>query len=724
MKKFYKIAVAGDPNCGKTTLFNQLTGAHQHTGNYPGVTVDSHSGTMRIDDIEIQLVDIPGIYSLSSNSPEQRVALEELLKSDIDMILNIVDCTKLQRELYLSTQLAELHIPMLIAFNMWDEAEKAGIRFDMKRLSTFFGAPIVRTVGISSSGVDELRGAIKEYLPELANHRMPKLEYGKDFDDAIEEVSKAVETCPGREKFAHIPARFFAIKLLEQDSAVTGMAEFKPAQKTVSEQLDHLIRKHDIQAETFMADRRYAMISGACRGCISYSASKRLEISNKIDAVLTNRFLGLPLFLVIMYLVFWFTFTCGDPLMGYIESAFAWLGDCVNALWPEGRLPYLNSLLVDGIISGVGGVIVFLPNILLLYLAISFLEDSGYMSRAAFVMDGIMRFFGLQGRSFVPLVLGFGCTVPAIMATRAIESDRDRKTTIMVLPLMSCGARLPIYALIIPVFFAPKHQPLMMFTIYLIGVVIALIGARLLKHTLFKGEGEVYLMELPPYRLPTAKSIVFHTWNRCKEYLHKAGTIILLVTILLFICNTQPVRRTFTQDYAGKIAALEEKLEQSTEEEKEQHEEAIAKLQAQRQAEIMEHTITGRVGHAIEPFFRPLGFDWRIATSMLGALSAKEIFVSQLGVIFSLGDDADEESAPLRQHLRENYTPLVGFCIMLFSLLSIPCMATLAIIKSELGSWKYALAEAAGLLTLAYLVTLIVYQLGSLLKIGTTMLAG
>ena len=451
MKKHFKVALAGNPNCGKTCIFNALTGARQHVGNYPGVTVESKSGSFVLNDMEIELIDLPGVYSLSSSSPEEDVVFQELTKPGIDLILNVVDSSIPRRSLYLTTQLAELHIPMLLAFNMSDDAKKKGLKFDIPKLEKYFGSPIVQTVGSRTDGVRPLLSKLAETLPQLENHGVPMLTYGEDIDDAIKAVADRIDALDV-EKYKHIPARFFAIKLLEHDTAAMRIPEFKAAHDEVEAQIKHLWDKHAIEADTFMADRRYAMLAGACRDAISMTQEKRREISDKIDAVMTNKFLGLPLFLLIIYATFWFTFTLADPFMGYIEDFFAWLGDTVKAVWSEDALPYLRDLVTDGIIGGVGGVIVFLPNILFLFFAIAILEDSGYMARAAFVMDGIMRKFGLQGRSFVPLVLGFGCSVPAIMATRVIESDRDRKVTVMVLPLMSCGARLPIYALIIPAF--------------------------------------------------------------------------------------------------------------------------------------------------------------------------------------------------------------------------------------------------------------------------------
>ncbi|MEA4863583.1 MAG: ferrous iron transport protein B [Victivallaceae bacterium] len=714
MKKNFRIALAGNPNCGKTCIFNALTGARQHVGNYPGVTVESKTGEFVLNGMRIELIDLPGVYSLSSSSPEEDVVFQELTGPGIDLIINVIDSTIPRRSLYLTTQLAELHIPMLLAFNISDEARAKGLRFDLPKLEKYFGSPAVETVGCRAGGVRLLLNKLAETLTDLDNHGVPMLTYGADIDDAIGKVSADIDAL-GVEKYRHIPSRFFAIKLLERDGSVLRLPEFRPVYDKVEEQFRHLWSKHAIEADTFMADCRYAMLSGACRDAISMTRERRREISDRIDTVMTNKYIGLPLFFFIIYLTFYFTFTCAEPFMGWIESGFGWLSDGVRSLWPAATLPYMRNLLTDGVIGGVGGVLVFLPNILFLFFAIAILEDSGYMSRAAFVMDGVMRRFGLQGRSFVPLVLGFGCNVPAIMATRCIESERDRKTTIMVLPLMSCGARLPIYALIIPAFFAMKYQALMMWIIYLIGVIVALVAARLMKNTLFKGDGEVYLMELPPYRMPTLKSLMLHMWDRGRMYLHKAGTIILLTSIVLYIANTFPEKKTFSRDYDAQTAQIEEAPPA------EGSDDAIAAIENAKQAEAMEYTISGRVGKFLEPVFRPIGFDWKLTTASIGALAAKEVFVSQLGILYAEGE-ADEESVPLREQLIANYTPLQGFCIMLFSLLSIPCLATLAVIKREMNSWKMAVAEAGGLFALAYVATLIVYQAGLMLNLGTRLL--
>ena len=718
MSRKYRIVLAGNPNCGKTTIFNCLTGARQHVGNYPGVTVESKTGEFMLGEDEIELIDIPGVYSLSSSSPEEGVAFEELTKPGIDLIMNVIDSSIPQRSLYLSTQLAELHIPMLIVFNMSDEAKKKGLKFNIPKLQSYFGCSIVQTVGSRGDGIDKLKNALAESLLHLEDHDVPKLTYGADVDDAIHEIVEWIEPAM-TDRVRHIPARFFAIKLLEKDTCVMRLPEFQGLDAIIDAQITHLYARHAITAETFMADCRYAMISGACRDAISFTQERRREISDKIDAVVTNQWIGLPLFFVVMYLMFWFTFTCAAPMTAGIEWLFAWIQGLIERFWSPDVQPVLRSLLIDGVIHGVGGVVVFLPNILFLFLAIAFLEDTGYMARAAFVMDGIMRKFDLQGKSFVPLVLGFGCNVPAIMATRSIESERDRRTTILVLPLMSCGARLPIYVLLVPAFFAVKYQAFIMFLIYAIGVAFAMLAARLLKSTLFRGEGEVYLMELPPYRVPTAKSILLHMWDRGVMYLKKAGTIILGVSVLLFIANNFPEKTTFDADYGAQIMAVAADTSLTAAEQAA----AVRRIDNLRRAEAAEYTVSGRVGKFLEPAFKPIGFDWRVTTAAIGALAAKEVFVSQLGILYAEGEVAEDapedEQEPLRRQLRRAYTPLQGFCMMLFCLLSIPCLATLAIIRKELNSWKWMFFEAAGLFLLAYVTTLIVYQVGLLLKIGT-----
>jgi len=427
-----------------------------------------------------------------------------------------------------------------------------------------------------------------------------------------------------------------------------------------------------------------------CQETVRSTVETRHTVSDRIDEIVIHRFWGLPIFLGLMYAVFWLTFTAGTPPMDWIDAAFGWLGGAVAGWWPEGSESLLQSLLVDGVIAGVGGVLIFLPNILLLFLAIAVLEDSGYLARAAFLMDRLMHRIRLHGKSFIPMLTGFGCSIPAIMATRTLESRRDRLTTMLVIPLVSCGARLPIYALIIPAFFPQAWRAPMLWILYMTGIGLAILCAKLLRSTLFRGETVPFVMELPPYRLPTWKGIWMHMWDRGGAYLKKAGTVILAISIVLWALTTFP-----------RLEGVDESLPEEAQ-----------------QAEVLAHTVAGRIGHALEPVIRPLGFDWRIGTAMIGAFAAKEVFVAQLGIVYSVGE-ADEESEPLREKLKQNYSPLVGFCIMLFMLISAPCMATIAVTKRESHSWSWALFQLGGLTLLAWVVTFAVYQAGMWLGMGT-----
>lgn len=756
-----RIALVGNPNCGKTCIFNGLTGARQHVGNYPGVTVESKSGRFILDGRDVELVDLPGIYTLSSHSPEEKVVFQELTGKATrpDLILNIVDSSVPERSFYLTSQLASLGIPTLLVLNMSDEADRKRIHFNHKQMEEFFGVHVVRTVGRTAEGVRPLIEALSVFLHYGMENPPVALGYGEDVEREIVALLPRVQKAMP-EDLAPESARFLSIKLLERDTtveALPGVKELVPAAK------EALSRIGDTGDGTSLAVKRFAMLSEFAAKAIVQGEKENRERGFKVDKVLTSPWLGIPIFLAIIYLTFWFTFTLGDPFMGWIEDGFGWLSDLVKNVWPDGKAEYFRDLVTDGIIGGVGGVLVFLPNIVLLFIAIVLLEDSGYMARAAFVMDGLMRKFGLHGRSFVPLVMGFGCNVPAIMATRTIESQRDRRTTIMVLPAMSCGARLPIYALVIPVFFTGTTRSVVMFGLYVLGVVVALIAARIMKSTLFKGDDETFLMELPPYRMPTFRSLVMHVWDRAKMYLHKAGTIILFTSIVLYFFNTLPARTEFSKDYDKEIAAVQEAIDGleaavpadnqavaavkdaiAADEEADPSEildaaiaEATAKgdegaatvgylnilkdiqekegeietLENERSAETMDYTISGRIGHALQPLFAPIGFDDKLVTASLAGLAAKEVFVSQLGILYAEGE-ADEENEGLRAQLRAHYTPLQGVSILIFSLLSIPCFATLAVIKRELNSWKWLAYECIGLFAVAYLLTMVVYQVG------------
>ena len=687
MKKPIMVALAGNPNSGKTTLFNNITGSRQHVGNYPGVTVEKKEGTCRHGERELKVVDLPGTYSLTAYSVEELVARNSIIDEKPDVVIDVVDASNLERNLYLGVQLLELGVPVVFAFNMSDVAKSRGLDFDLDTLALLLGAPIIPTVGNKNIGMRELLDAAVRVADAGQPVDALEINYGTDIERAIAAVRQQVQHHTDFVNDAE--ARWTAVKLLENDPEVAKQFFAPEVLETVGAEQARIEKLLGDTAEMIIADRRYGFISGVCRQAVRSTVEARRTRSDRIDEIVIHRFWGLPIFLGLMYLVFWLTFTVGTPPMDWIEGFFGWLGEFVGGWWPEGSESLLKSLLVDGIIGGVGGVLVFLPNILLLFLAIAVLEDSGYMARAAFMMYRLMNKIGLHGKSFIPMLTGFGCSIPGIMATRTLESRRDRLTTMLVLPLMSCGARLPIYALIIPAFFPEAWHAPMLWIIYMIGIVLAIVCAKLLRSTIFKGESVPFVMELPPYRVPTLKSVLIHMWERGGVYLKKAGTLILAISVLLWVMTSFPKPK----DVDPNLSAEDQ------------------------QAAELSYSIAGRIGHAMEPLIKPMGFDWRIGTAMIGAFAAKEVFVAQMGIVYSVGE-ADEESEPLRDKLRANYSPLAGFCIMLFMLISAPCMATIAVTKRESNSWKWALFQLVGLTLLAYGVTLVVYQVGSALGIG------
>lgn len=686
-KKTITVALAGNPNSGKTTVFNALTGARQHVGNYPGVTVEKKEGTRDYKGYRIRFVDLPGTYSLTAHSIEEVVARDFIINEHPDVVVDIVDASNFERNLYLATQVLELNVPMVLVLNMADIAAKQGLTFDADAIGEYFRAGVVFTIGSKAEGITELLDAVIAKAEETDKPAgIHSIHYGGDIEKEIEKIEPLVSR---EHKLAvKYGTRWLSLKLLERDEQILELGHKPEVIEAVEKSISHLERLYSDSPEILIAEKRYGFVSGVYEKAVRNSVMQRHEISDQVDKVLLNRVLGLPIFLGMMYLVFKFVFWVGDPLMSIIESGFQILETYINGFWPEGSESLIRSLLVDGIISGVGGVIVFLPNIVLLFLAISLLEDTGYMARAAFLMDRVMKKIGLHGRSFIPMMIGFGCSVPAIMGTRILEDRKSRLATIMVLPLMSCGARLPIYALIIPAFFKPRWHGLMMLIIYVIGIVLAILLAMLLRRSLLKGQSGMFLMELPPYRMPTMQGLFTHMWERSWLYLKKAGTIILLISILLWGMMTFP----------------------------QANEEQLAGLAPEEAAQVeLEHSIAGRIGKAIEPVIAPMGFDYRIGTALIGAVAAKEVFVAQLGIVFSMGE-ADEESEPLRSKLKANYSGLQGFCVMLFCLISAPCMATLAICRRETNSWKWALFQFGGLTLVAYVITVIVFQAESLFQ--------
>ena len=744
MKENLTIALAGNPNAGKTTIYNALTGARQHIGNYPGVTVEKKESTITYNNQQLKIIDLPGTYSLTAYSVEEVVARNVIINEKPDVVVDIIDSSNLERNLYLAVQLMELRIPLVFVFNMKDMAQEMGIKIDIKSLSHLFGVPIVETVGSKGDGVKNiLDEAIK--AAKVPDIKYPVITYDKVIEkyvNSVEELIKQHST-----NIENYNTRWLAVKLLEGDKDVMQVVPSPIVAEEVKRAEIEIDKMLGDSPETAIASARYGFISGACQECVTTTVEARHNMSDAIDSVLVNRVLGIPIFLGLMYLVFQLTFTLGDPFMGWIEQFFGFLGDKASVLITH---DLLRSLVVDGIIGGVGGVIVFLPNIIFLFIAIAVLEASGYMARVAFFMDKVMHKIGLHGKSFIPFLIGFGCSVPAIMATRTLDNQRDRILTMLVTPFMSCGARLPIYLLIIPAFF-DKNQALVLWIVYLIGIVMAIIVAKILGMTVLKGESAPFVMELPPYRIPTLKGVLMQMWERSWLYLKKAGTIILFVSIVMWSLTVFPLfPEEKVAEYEKGLPELEQVVEEKSAElaeigyvimtdENMQEAESVnsklsdmelakaEKIAAELEAASMqieeinnkvaeaelEYSAAGRIGKFIEPVLTPIGFDWKIGTALIGAFAAKEVFVAQMGIVYSLGE-AGEDSEALRDKLRENYSPLVGFAIMVFALLSAPCMATFAIVKRESNSWKWAFLQFFGMTVIAYIVTLIIYQTGRL----------
>jgi ferrous iron transport protein B len=681
------VALAGNPNSGKTSVFNMLTGASHHVANYPGTTVETVQGTCTHGDFRIVFVDLPGAYGLTTFSAEELVARNFIIDEKPDIVVNVIDASNLERNLYLTTQLIELGVPIVLAFNMSDIAVQRGIIFDTRRLSELLEAPIVRTVASKSQGRVDLLNAIIAQANTPRKLRTHHITYG----DEIENALKTLELLVNSSHFdiaARYGSRWVALKLLEQDGDITAKVGDSRLIEVVNGAVAKLKTIFRDDPEVIIAERRYGFISGACQESVKNTVELTHTTSDLADAVLTHRVFGLPIFLLMMYLVFYLTFSIAAYPMAWLERFFGWLSSAIALIWSANDGNWLRSLVIDGIIPGVGGVLVFLPNILLLFLAIAILEDSGYMARAAFIMDRLMHKIGLHGKSFIPMLIGFGCSVPAIMATRILENKRNRLTTIMILPLMSCGARLTIYGLLIPAFFSQNWRGPVLWLIYLAGIILAVIAAKVLRLTVFRGENTDFVMELPPYRVPTFKSLSAHTWLRGWLYLKKAGTVILAFSIILWAAMNYP--RVSEQSVTGLSP------------------DQIRQTQ-------LANSVIGRVGRAIEPVIKPLGFDWKIGTALIGATAAKELFVSQLGIIYAVSShDGSSPAATLRQHLQADYSSLVGFCIMLFCLISSPCAATIVVTRSEAGSWFWAAFQFVSLTVLAYIITFAVYQIGSL----------
>jgi ferrous iron transport protein B len=688
-QKTVRVALAGNPNAGKTTLFNALTGAHHKVGNYPGVTVERREGQRSRGGRHYRFIDLPGIYSLTAYSMDEVVARDFLLNEKPDLIVDVLDSTNLERHLYLCLQFQELGIPVIGALNMSDEAEAKGLKIDDAALSAVLGIPMVKTVGPKGDGVDRLLDVIDELVdgaalrPSTAANvaEVRSVRYGDEVEMKLEGLVKAIEADAAFA--ARYPARWMAVKLLEKDAHAALRLETHRDGAAVAalakDAVAWLEKHYGKDAEIVVSEQRYGYIRGAVKEVIQVVRKADFSLTESIDRVIMNPILALPIFAGVLWSVFQLTFLLGEYPMAWLEGFFGFLGEAAAAALPEGLL---QSLVVDGIIGGVGGVFSFVPLIIILFFLLSILEDVGYMSRAAFATDKLLHAFGLHGQSIFPMMLGFGCSVPAIMAARTLKSPRDRIVTIMVIPFMSCGAKLPVHVLLAAAFF-PENAANMVMLVYAIGVVLALVSAWLLKKTILRGEPTPFVMELPPYRAPTLRGVLWHVWEKSWSYIKKAGTIILAASVLIWAITTFP---SYEQG-EGKAA--------------------------------LEYSVAGRLGKLIEPAVRPLGFDWKIGVATVTGFAAKEVVVSTLGILYGVGGEETEESLTLREALVADpvMNPLVAFVLMLFTLIMPPCFAALATIRAELG-WKWLGITFAFLLGTGWVVGLVVYQGGRLLGLA------
>ena len=720
-RKKLRVALVGNPNCGKTSLFNLASGAHEHVGNYSGVTVDAKEAHFDHGDYRIEIVDLPGSYSLSPYSPEELYIRQFLSNPETrpDIVIDVVDTCNLERNLYLTMQIKEMKLPMVVALNMFDEFEQSKSELNIKLLSQLLDIPMVPTVGRVARGVSELFDAVIHLAENPStSDRDIKIPYGSILEPSIESLTQKIEDhLPLAQQ---LPARYIAVKLLEKDPEM----EQTTAQlgekggfilSAVRYELDKMKSSLGEQdTETLITDRRYGYIAGALRETLRPHKSIVRTQTDRIDRLLINPIAGFPIFLVFIFLMFECTFILGAYPQSWIETLVQYISDGVSNLLSNGPL---KDLIVGGIISGVGGVIVFLPQILILYLFISVMEDTGYMARAAFMMDKLMHKMGLHGKSFIPLIMGFGCNVPAIMSSRTIESHQSRLITILVTPLMSCNARLPVYVLLAGAFF-PRHAGIVFFGLYLLGIILAVLLARLFRKLFFKQEDIPFVMELPPYRIPTYKSVLIHVWDKAKEYLQKMGTIILVASVIIWFLGYFP-RAEVEKRTEARITEVLNNAEVHSAKERE---EIIDSIRLVGHTEQQEGSILGQMGKAIEPALAPLGFDWKMSIALLSGLPAKEVVVGAMGVIYTgNSDDSDEASVQLSERIKQEvrpdgsqaFTPLIALSFMVFVLLYFPCIATVTAVGREAGSYKWSLFVMVYTCLLAWVTSFLVYQIGS-----------
>ncbi len=725
-KEAITIALTGNPNSGKTTIFNNLTGTRQHVGNWPGVTVEKKMGTVIHNGHRLQVVDLPGTYSLTAYSIEEIVARRFLVDSKPDVVVDIVDASNLERNLYLATQLIEMGVKLILALNMADVAQARGHEIDADSLGTLLGVPVVFTIGTKNQGMKELLDKVVEVVEDRDTvSRHIHISYGHELEKEIKKIQDVIWRDPSiGERFS---TRWLAVKLLENDAAVQervgSLGEIgKQILAQAEASRERLAEFYKDDAEMVLTDQRYGFIGGALKEVLKVSAKSKLDLSRQVDLVLTNRILGFPVFIFFIWAMFQLTFTVGAYPMEWIDAGVSLLGAVVTALLPAGLL---QDLLVNGIIAGVGSVIIFLPNILILFFCIAVFEDTGYLARAAFIMDRVMHVIGLHGKAFIPLLMGFGCNVPAIMATRTLESERDRLLSILINPLISCSARLPVYILLAGTFFGASAGNVI-FSIYALGIALAIAMGKLFSVTLFRGDIAPFVMELPPYRAPTLKSLSIHMWDRSQVFLRKMSGVILVGSILVWVLGSFPRSPDLHRGQAverGVTSATQERVLTVTESQQPVSPAVtvnnLKNSDPDNELARLESSFLGRLGHLIQPIFAPLGFDWRTSVAVLTGFVAKEIVVSTLGVLYAAGADVNEESEALRRSLRTSgITPLGAYALMAFVLIYIPCLATVAVIRRETNSWKWTGLSISYSLVLAWVVSFLIYQGGRIIGLG------
>jgi ferrous iron transport protein B len=734
--KVIDVALVGNPNAGKTTIFNYASGSKEHVGNYGGVTVDSKQAKLTLDGYTINLIDLPGTYSLTAYTPEELYVRKYIIGHKPDIVVNVLDSSNIERNLFLTTQLIDMDIKVIAALNMYDELEKKGDKFEYDSLGEMIGIPFIPTVGSKGEGIEELfRRVIQVYEGKDPTVRHIHINYGKGVENSISEIQEKIKKNRGLSD--NVSSRYYAIKLLENDKgalfSLSRSPNFEEIKQTVEIETQKLEKFFKEDSETLIADAKYGFIAGALKETYTPNKFKRkLKTDTEIiDTFMTNRLFGFPIFIFFMWVMFMATFKLGQYPQYWIEQIVGVISQGADYLLPEG---ILKDLIINGIINGVGGVIVFLPNILILFFFISLMEDTGYMARAAFIMDKLMHKIGLHGKSFIPLIMGFGCNVPAIMATRTLENRNDRLLTMLINPFMSCSARLPVYILIVSAFF-PDNEVTVLFSVYAIGILFAILFSILFKKTIFKSAEAPFVMELPPYRLPTLRATLKHMWHKGYQYVRKMGGVILFASVVIWALGYFPRTSEEAEKIDGKIEVVNQYFDKIIRETKDSQKTAtlltekndsIMMLEFRKESLRQENSLIGKIGKLAEPVMKPLGFDWKMTVSILAGVAAKEVVVSTLGVLFQAENPDDINSGTLVSKLQNarysdghnKYKPLftkvTAFAFLMFILLYFPCVATVAAVKNESGNWRWAAFLVVYTTSIAWIIAFLVNQIGNL----------